>query len=175
MLSVNGAPTCTEPADLKTRFNNINHGLDYRTIFFTAGWNKDTFKTDFADLVFQGIDNTQAECPATFLKGNFPLMVRAACPWYLEKTFNQERYPKELYHAKSKCQTCIGSDGLQKCERIYHQIKTLKRSGCSNGVYQYEEQNEAIPVAFICAQQREVENGVRVTAPPADDDGPPPM
>lgn len=167
-------PSCTDPTDLQTRFLNLNRGLDYRTLFFTEGWKNDTLEQDFQNLVFQGIDKVYTSCPSTFLKGNFPLMIRTACPWYLEKVAVDDRFPREIYTANTKCSGCIGSNGLQKCERIYSQIMTLKRTGCSNGVYQYEARNEAIPVAFACAQQREVQSSIQVSSPPAVA-GPEPM
>jgi hypothetical protein len=34
--------------------------------------------------------------------------------------------------------------------------------GCVNGVYQYEERSEFIPIAFTCAQQLEIGNNVQV-------------
>lgn len=112
----------------------------------------------FKEMVVEGADKTQSHCPETFLKGDFSLMIRSACPWYLEKTVDNDRYPKEMYRAKSNCKTCIGSNGQQHCERIYHHVKTLQRSECVNGVYQYEERSEFIPIAFACAQRLEIEN-----------------
>lgn len=174
IAEVAGAPTCQEPSDLHSKFLSINGGNDYRTLFFTEGWNKVTLEIDFQTLVFHGVDKTQSSCPSTFLKGDFPLMVRNSCPWYLQKTpYNAEVYPRELYTANSKCQKCIGSNGDQNCERVQHKIKTLKRTGCQNGKYEYEETDTYVTIAFVCAQQREVVNGNPVS-PPADD-GPPTM
>lgn len=172
---VSGAPAYHEPTDLQSKFVSINGGMDYRTLFFTEGWNKDTLEIDFETLVNQGVNKIQSSCPSTFLKGNGPLMVRNSCPWYLEKTEpDNTTYPQQLYTAKSKCQKCIGSDGEQKCERIQYKLKTLKKGSCQDGTFVYEPVDTYVTIAFVCAQPREVENSILVSTT-AVTNGPPTM
>ncbi|XP_076106171.1 uncharacterized protein LOC143074771 [Mytilus galloprovincialis] len=171
-ISVKSAPTCTDPSNLQTRFNSLNGGVDYRSLFFTEGWTQNTLEADFGQLVYFGIDKAQSSCPSTFLKGsNLPLMVRTSCPWYLEKTpYSAETFPHELYRASTKCTKCIDASGDQKCSPIQQKIQVLKRAGCTNGYYKYEVTDTYIPVAFVCEQPREVVNDVQITTarPPAD-------
>ncbi|XP_052073562.1 uncharacterized protein LOC127711520 [Mytilus californianus] len=169
---VKSAPTCIDPTDLKTKFDSLNGGVDYRTLFFTEGWKQDSLEKDFGLLVYLGVDKAQSSCPSTFLKGsNLPLMVRTSCPWYLEKTqYSAETYPHELYRATTKCTKCIDASGDQKCSPIQQKIQILKRAGCENGFYKYEVTDTYIPVAYVCEQPREVVNDVQITTarPPAN-------
>ncbi|CAC5416500.1 unnamed protein product [Mytilus coruscus] len=174
IVSVNSAPTCTDPTDLQTKFNGLNGGVDYRTLLFTEGWKQDTLDNDFVHLVNHGENKTKISCPSTFLKGsNFPLMVRTSCPWFLEQTpYSAETYPHELYRAGTKCTKCIDASGDQKCSPIQQKIQILKRAGCENGFYKYEVTDTYIPVAYVCEQPREVVNDIQMTTTRPQADGP---
>ncbi|XP_076105832.1 uncharacterized protein LOC143074167 [Mytilus galloprovincialis] len=174
IVSVNSAPTCTDPPDLQSQFNSLNGGVDYRTVFFAEGWTQHTLNRSFVQLVTHGIDNTKSRCPSTFLKGsNLPLMVRTSCPWYLEKTpYSAERFPHELYRASTKCTRCIDSSGDETCSPIQKKIQIFKRAGCENGLYKYEESDTYIPVAYVCAQPRVVVNDVQRTTARQPSHGP---
>ncbi|XP_052075503.1 uncharacterized protein LOC127712959 [Mytilus californianus] len=171
-VSVNSAPTCTEPTNLQAKFNRLNGGIDTRTLLFTEGWKNDTLDSDFEQLVKIGENKTQSSCPSTSLKGsNLPLMVRTSCPWFLERTqYSAETYPHEHYKATTKCTKCIDASGDQKCSPIQQKIQILKRAGCENGFYKYEITDTYIPVAYVCEQPREVVNDVQITTarPPVD-------
>ncbi|VDI39140.1 interleukin 17C [Mytilus galloprovincialis] len=172
IVFVNSAPTCTDPKDVQAKFNSINGGVDYRTLFFTDGWKQDTMVSDFEKLVSMREDFTKIGCPSTFLEGfNLPLMARTSCPWFLEQTpYIAETYPHTLYRAATKCTKCIDASGDQKCSPIQQKIKILRRTGCDNGLYKYEVSETYIQIAYVCEKQREVENDVPITPalPPAD-------
>jgi len=71
---------------------------------------------------------------------------------------NNTRYPRVLYTAKTHCTSgCIGTNGRQKCEALYRTIKVLSRDECVNGVYKYRTVDVSVSIAYICAQQREVQ------------------
>ncbi|XP_063448270.1 uncharacterized protein LOC134727809 [Mytilus trossulus] len=169
---VNSAPTCADPEDVQAKLNSINGGVDYRTLFFTDGWKPDTMVSDFENLVSLRKDMTKIGCPSTFLEGfDLPLMARTSCPWFLEQTpYNTETYPHTLYRAATKCDKCIDASGDQKCSPIQRKIKILRRTGCDNGLYQYEVSEKYIPIAYVCEKQREVEHDAPIipALPPAN-------
>ncbi|XP_063397816.1 uncharacterized protein LOC134682176 [Mytilus trossulus] len=172
IVFVNSAPTCTDPEDLQAKFKSINGGVDYKTLFFTDGWKQDTMVSDFENLVSLRKDMTKIGCPSTFLEGfDLPLMARTSCPWFLEQTpYNTETYPHTLYRAATKCDKCIDASGDQKCSPIQRKIKILRRTGCGNGLYQYEVSEKYIPIAYVCEKQREVEHDAPIipALPPAN-------
>ena len=55
-------------------------------------------------------------------------MIRRSCPWHVDTDNSEERYPRHITFANTRCSDgCIGSNGEQICERIHHQIRILKR------------------------------------------------
>ncbi|KAL3857447.1 hypothetical protein ACJMK2_012117 [Sinanodonta woodiana] len=58
------------------------------------------------------------------------LQDQANCPWYLEMTYSEERWPKQILQSKCKCKTCIGCDVTEiKCDEIRLLKKILLKSG----------------------------------------------
>lgn len=102
-------------------------------------------------------------CPNTTVKGNYPLMARSSCPWFLETDRNTNRYPVEIVYANTRCKHgCIGSDGHMTCERIQLPVYVLKRVGCRKGVNHYQEERILLPIAYTCAEPREKERSESV-------------
>ena len=160
---------CSEPSSdyLQKRFAKLNNGIDIRSFLIPHAWTD--LEIEF-DHIFT-ITNTHAiskQCPSTHVKGNYPLMFRTSCPWYLASELNDSRYPRVIEYAKSSCKTCIGSDGTQGCERIHHKIKILRKTECKNNVYEYEEEDFLLPTGYVCAQAKEVEDSNPIDLPPSD-------
>ena len=158
---------CQEPKDLHRRWLRLNNGISIKQLLIPHGWNNLDEEYNFLFT----ITNTHAirnKCPETFVKGNYPVMIRTSCPWFLDVDFSDQRYPQTIEFANSRCKYCVGSTGHQECERFHQQIIILKKKGCVNGTYQYEEENFALPIAYTCAQTKEIENSNPVNPPPAD-------
>lgn len=158
---------CQEPKDLDRRFARLNNYLSIRQLLIPHGWSdlEDEFNFLFTITNTHEIRNT---CPTTFIKGSYPVMIRSSCPWFIDVDYSDQRYPQTIEFANTRCKYCIGSDGHQECERIHQQIKILKKKDCVNGTYVYEEENFALPIAYSCAQAKEVENSHPIIPPSAD-------
>lgn len=161
-----GAPvfknsSCSDPNDtfLQSRFNELNNGLDMRKLFLDSDWTENDIDARFNALV--SMSNSRASSPSFCTvtgKGNDPLMFRSLCPWTIGSENQRDGiFPKSLYYAKTNCTSCIGSH--KSCEPLNYRIKILERTTqCnSDGLYVYKEKTQPLPIAYVCAQAREVE------------------
>ncbi|CAC5416504.1 unnamed protein product [Mytilus coruscus] len=158
---------CLDPKDLQKRLDKVNSGLDFKRLLIPHEYTDLDAEFNFL-YTFTNTHAIKQKCPSTFVKGNYPVMLRSSCPWFIDVDWSNERYPNQIEFANTRCRTCIGSDGQQGCERIHHQVKILKRTGCVDNVYQYEEQNFLLPIGYTCAQAKEIENSAPAD-PPSDD------
>lgn len=152
---------CREPPveELQSRFEALNNNLNIKSLFIQDGWNEDTLESVFNNLVtFTNSNKENGVCPLKYPKDDIPLNLRSSCPWFPVEDVDNSRYPSVLYTAKTHCTSgCIGTNGHQRCESLYRTLKVLSRDGCANGVYQYRTVDVSVSIAYICAQQREVQ------------------
>lgn len=154
-------PVCRElpVEELQSRFHALNNNLNIKSLFIQDGWNEDTLESVFNNLItLTNNHKVNGVCPLKYPKGDIPLHLRSSCPWFPVAEVDNTRYPSVLYTAKTHCTSgCIGTNGRQKCEALYRTIKVLSRDSCVNGVYQYRTVDVSVSIAYICAQQREVQ------------------
>lgn len=154
---------CFEPRDLEKRFHKLNNRLDMRALLIPHSWRNLQREYKHVYALTNSHDISRV-CPNTIIRGNYPLMMRTSCPWFLDTDYSDERYPTHITFANTRCSDgCIGSNGEQMCERINHQIRILKKTGCKQNVYQYQVEKFLLPIGYACAQAREVENSVPVS------------
>lgn len=153
---------CANPHNLPKRLHKINRGLDMKRLLLPCVTNNIVRDIRKLQTVSKELGISRI-CPNTTMKGNYPLMIRSSCPWYLETDRNVNRYPVDIVYANTRCKHgCIGSNGHMTCERIQLPVKVLKRVGCKHGVNQYKEEKMLLPVAYTCAKPRERENSWNV-------------
>lgn len=154
---------CFEPRDLEMRFHKLNNGLDMRALLIPHSWSN--LHKEYKHLyTLTNSHDISRVCPNTIIRGNYPLMIRTSCPWFLDTDYSEERYPRHITFANTRCSDgCIESNGEKICERIHHQIRILKKTGCKQNVYHYKVENFLLPIGYTCAHAREVENSVPVS------------
>ena len=78
---------------------------------------------------------------------------RALCPWYYEVHHNANRLPSTLAVAASDQEHCVGPNGElsgNRCERVFYNVRVIRRKECIDGTYVYEYGWERIPVSYVC-------------------------
>ncbi|XP_030844658.1 interleukin-17D-like [Strongylocentrotus purpuratus] len=112
-----------------------------------------------SNTIFTGI-SSDATCPSGTAPGS-TLVVNenGLCPWTYVECFDADRIPMALQVAQCQCSGCLDpythtpNPNLQ-CTPVKRNIKVLKKTRCAGGMYKYEEQTLAVPVACACMRQR---------------------
>lgn len=153
---------CSEPDNLHERFLRINKGLDIKNILMTDHQYNNT--QDIYQLQFLSKAHAiSRKCPSTTLKGDYPVMFRSTCPWFLDTDTNKHRYPKDIIFANTRCNRgCIGGKKGQVCEKIQVPIKVLEQTCCKHHKFQYEEVEILLPVAYTCTQLKETTRSIEI-------------
>ncbi|KAL3857117.1 hypothetical protein ACJMK2_011812 [Sinanodonta woodiana] len=74
-------------------------------------------------------------CPGKMNTESTLIQDRAQCPWYLEMTYSEVRWPHTIIQSKCKCKSCKGCEKEKeqmKCEEIRLLKKILLKSCESN-------------------------------------------
>lgn len=107
------------------------------------------------------------QCPKEInIKSKYS-MDTSTCPWFLELTYDIQRYPMYLATARCKCDHCVGMHSLllgnaeTKCKALTVKEKVIRRklssSGepvCVDGKADYENTWEDIAVGCTCVIRR---------------------
>ena len=149
---------CRDPVDLATRLKELQASdPNHRTLFGsspnTAG------DIDLKDIVpGEGHFYESTGCPNT-LPTEGDLNERSMCPY--DFAINEEvgRFPRLLADARCKCTSCVSVDKTNAalgCERIFYNVRVLRRGKCQleDGFYEYNEGWARIAVGCVCAQKR---------------------
>lgn len=93
------------------------------------------------------------------------IMDNSICPWYIEYSFDELRYPRILLSAKCKCSKCMGRKYRTErkeygCVPVKIKIKVLRRKItpegkliCNNGTADYESTWEHITISCTCTRR----------------------
>jgi hypothetical protein len=111
------------------------------------------------------------KCHKKLNRSSGDLMDISLCPWYVEMTYDPDRYPESLTSARCKCKHCYSFDGFKygrekrlnipRCKEIKQMIKVLKIQKNHNGIqvcqhnnnklFLFKESYEEITVGCTCA------------------------
>ena len=97
---------------------------------------------------------------------------RSTCPWYYVINEDRTRHPQLLAEARCKCRWCVEDAGRadRGCERVTYPLPVLRRKGCTNGVYEYVEENVDVSVGCVCSKL-----AVKISPPQTTVDAGPPL
>jgi hypothetical protein len=105
----------------------------------------------------------QKQCPEMLASGiDSPLEDRSTCPFYYVISHDPRRFPAAIAQARCKCRSCLdvaGGKSANVCEPFYYPMKVLMKTGCVDGVYQYEDATIQIQVGCMCAHRRMAVSG----------------
>ncbi|KAK6184149.1 hypothetical protein SNE40_002137 [Patella caerulea] len=150
---------CQVPQSLEALFTELNKDINVSKflIYQNATQPASLVENELSEnevYISQNIHSNKV-CPPTLdsFTTDDPLWVRSTCPWYYDpEELGSNYYPAHIPQAKCKCNTCIGSTGRTKCERITTQVRVLKKTGCVGGFYTYENELRVVNVGCTCAR-----------------------
>ncbi|ELU12277.1 hypothetical protein CAPTEDRAFT_199819 [Capitella teleta] len=92
----------------------------------------------------------QRDCSAPSTSGS--LNRKSFCPWYYVSTYDERRYPRDLFEARCSCQKC-GINNIFSCEHVHHVTPLLYKTGSADndGYCIYVPRLTRIAVGCACA------------------------
>lgn len=116
------------------------------------------------------------KCHKRLNKASSNLMDNSLCPWYIEMTYDMERYPEYMARARCKCKHCYNFYGLRPkrlkrfntplCKEMKETFKVLRISKNAQGkpfcdsnnrtILHYQKSYEEVTVGCVCALRRDV-------------------
>ncbi|XP_041483821.1 interleukin-17C-like [Lytechinus variegatus] len=103
---------------------------------------------------------SNSSCPSGSAPGSTEVVNEdVQCPWTYVECFDSDRIPMALQVAQCQCRGCLDPythlpNPALKCTPVMRNIRVLKKTECARGMFRYEEQTLAIPVACTCMRQR---------------------
>ena len=89
-------------------------------------------------------------CPKTVNSKSRNSMEASTCPWYLELTYDINRYPMYLANARCRCDHCVGmetfvmGDAETKCKELIVKVKVIRREVTSAGTPRCDSNGTAV-------------------------------
>ena len=89
-------------------------------------------------------------CPTIVNSKSRNNMESSTCPWYLELTYDINRYPMYLANARCRCEHCVGmgiyvmGDAETKCKEIIVKVKVIRRKETPEGMPLCNENGTAV-------------------------------
>ena len=98
--------------------------------------------------------------------------LRSTCPWYYVINVDDRRHPQLLAEARCKCRGCVEDAGRadRGCERVTYPLPVLRRTGCTDGVYEYAADIAVVSVGCVCSKLR-----VKISPPQTTMEAGPPL
>ncbi|ESP04379.1 hypothetical protein LOTGIDRAFT_176347 [Lottia gigantea] len=147
---------CAVPNNIDELFTNLNSHVNRVEFLIAVNATHQPNAQGFIPPAFG--DQTDTECPKEYTgkdTSNSEIWQRSTCPWfYSERNYGAEYYPSKVFNAACKCVDCLYSKNNFEtgCSRIYKNINILKKTGCSNGFYTYEQRSISVSVGCTCAK-----------------------
>ena len=136
---------CHEPDDLNHMMDDLRAKWPQLDNFYR--FSREEFKSGSGQLY--GDTSCPSKLPDT--TGDAELRDRSMCPWYYVINEDRTRHPQLLAEARCKCRECVEDAGRSDrgCERVTYPLPVLRRKGCTNGVYEYVEENVEVSIGCV--------------------------
>ena len=97
------------------------------------------------DVLFYG-NQDGSHCDKRHIEQQGTLKDRSYCPWYYVINHSGDRYPRDIAEARCRCQYGAGLGGETACEQVKYFIRVLRKTGCTNGTYDYTNGWQSVAV-----------------------------